>query len=418
MTAKITHMSATVLALTFGLAASATTVGATEGYFALGYGPVQRGQGGAGVAHSTDAMAGTVNPAGITNVGRQFQGGLELFIPKRGYEGTGTFFVPPGEVRSDRDFFLVPNIAYNLPLNNGAVLNFAMYGNGGMNTTYPAGLAGCGSVFCGGPAGVDLNQLFISATYARKIGNLSYGVAPTIAVQAFKAEGLGAFSAISVAPGSLTDNGYDWAFGVGLRAGLQYEVSPTVRVGVSAQTKINMTKFDKYAGLYENGGDFDIPASVSVGVAVDAGSDLTLMADYQRIFYSDVGAVGNAGDAGALGAPGGAGFGWDDVGVAKFGVEWRKSNKMTWRAGYAYSTNPIGPEDVTLNILAPGVVKHHVTLGGTYMVNSRDSMEFAFIYAAPNSVSGAETTPSGPTPGLVEIDMNQFSATVGWTRRF
>lgn len=400
------------------LALLATETSATEGYFALGYGATQRGQGGAGVAQSTDAMSATVNPASVADVGRQLQLGLEFFSPDRGYDATGTFFVPSGAVRSDANLFLVPNFAYNMPLNNGAVLNFAMYGNGGMNTTYPDGLGGCGSVYCGGPAGVDLSQLFISATYANRAGNLSYGISPTLAVQAFSATGLVAFSGISADPANLSDNGMDWSYGVGLRAGVQYDVSSTMRVGFSGQTKINMSEFDKYSGLFADGGDFDIPATVTAGVAWDARPDLTIMADIQHIFYTGVGAISNAVDAGALGAPGGAGFGWDDVTVLKLGAEWRKNDTITWRAGYAYATNPIGPEDVTLNILAPGLVQHHFTFGGTYKVNQRDSLDFALIYVAPNSVTGAETTPAGPTPGTIEIDMKQFAATIGWTRNF
>ncbi len=400
------------------LALLATESSATEGYFALGYGATQRGQGGAGVAQSSDAMSATINPAGAADVGRQLQLGLEFFVPDRGYQGTGTIFVPSGDIRSDGNLFLVPNFAYNKPLNNGAVLNFAMYGNGGMNTTFPDGLGGCGSVFCGGPAGVDLSQLFISATYANRSGNLTYGISPTVAVQAFSATGLAAFGGISVDPTNLSDNGMDWSYGIGLRAGVQYDLSPTMRVGISGQTKINMSNFDKYAGLFADGGDFDIPATVTAGLAWDTRPDLTLMADVQHIFYTGVGAISNAGNAGALGAPGGAGFGWDDVTVLKLGAEWRKNSQITWRAGYAYATNPIGPEDVTLNILAPGLVQHHFTVGGSYKVNQRDSLDFALIYVAPNSVIGAETTPTGPTPGTIEIDMKQFAATIGWTRNF
>ncbi len=400
------------------LAFMATESSATEGYFSLGYGATQRGQGGAGVAQSADAMSATVNPAGVADVGRQLQFGVQFFVPKRGYTGTGTVFVPSGEVRSDKDLFLSPSFAYNKPLKSGAVLNFALYGNGGMNTTYPGGLGGCGSVFCGGPAGVDLSQLFISATYANRVGNLSYGIAPTLAVQAFSASGLAAFGGISVDPGKLSNNGMDWSYGIGLRAGIQYDVSPTVRVGISGQSKINMSEFDKYSGLFADGGDFDIPASVTAGVAWDARPNVTIMADVQHIFYTGVGAISNSGSAGPMGAPGGAGFGWDDVTVIKLGAEWRKNNKITWRAGYAYATNPIGPEDVTLNIIAPGLVQHHFTFGGTYKLNQRDSLDFSVVYVAPNSVTGAETTPGGPTPGSVEIDMEQFSATIGWTRNF
>ena len=330
---------------------------ATEGYFALGYGPVQRGQGGAGVAHAFDAMAAANNPAAAAAVGNEFSFGLEVFAPNRGYEGTATGFVPSGVVDSDHPLFPIPNFAWNRTLDGGAVLNVVAYGNGGMNTSYPTGLAGCGSVYCGGKAGVDLAQLFLSVTYAREEGRLSWGIAPTVVAQAFEARGLGAFAGLSTDATALTDRGRDMSYGVGLRAGLRYAMSETLSFGISGQTKMQMSKFDTYAGLFENAGAFDIPASATVGLAWKASPSLTLMADYQHIWYSDVPAVGNATNAGPLGAPGGAGFGWDDVDVLKLGAEWRSSAEMTWRAGYAHATNPVGPEDVTLNIIAPGIVE-------------------------------------------------------------
>lgn len=58
-----------------------TDAGATEGYFFDGYGATQTALSGAGVANSTDAMAMTLNPAGLVNVDRQFQLGASLFFP-------------------------------------------------------------------------------------------------------------------------------------------------------------------------------------------------------------------------------------------------------------------------------------------------------------------------------------------------
>lgn len=391
---------------------------ATEGYFALGYSAAQRGQAGAGIAHAFDAMSATTNPANAADVGKEMSLGLEAFIPLRGYTGTGTFFVPPGKVESGHKVFPVPNFGYNMPLDNGNVLNFAAYGNGGMNTSYPTGLAGCGSVYCGGKAGVDLSQLFVSVTYAGKAGDLSWGISPTFAYQRFEARGLAAFGGISLDPTNLTNRGHDGSTGFGLRAGLRYDLSDQFSVGITGQTKFNMSKFKKYSGLFAGGGDFDIPAMIGVGMAFKPQPNLTLMLDYQKIFYSGIPAIANAGNSGPLGAANGAGFGWDDVDVVKLGVEWAQSPEMIWRAGYAYSSNPVGSEDVTLNIIAPGIVRHHFTVGGTRKLSDRDSLDFALVYVPNATISGPETTPGGPTPGSVKLHMEQYSLSIGWTRKF
>ena len=88
------------------------------------------------------------------------------------------------------------------------------------------------------------------------------------------------------------------------------------------------------------------------------------MVDYKHIFYSKIPSVGNSSAIPLpFGASGGPGFGWHDVDVFKIGAEWRASPAWTLRAGYAHNTNPIKSTDVTLNIIAPGVVTDHITGG-------------------------------------------------------
>jgi long-chain fatty acid transport protein len=152
----------------------------------------------------------------------------------------------------------------------------------------------------------------------------------------------------------MTDRGYDYSAGGGLRGGVQFDVTKQFRLGVSAQTKMWMSKFSKYSGLFADQGSFDIPATATIGLAYDLMPQLTLMADYQRIFYSGVGAVANSSNTqAAYGSSGGPGFGWYDVDVYKVGVEYRLNPVWTLRAGYAYSDNPVQSSDVMFNILAP-----------------------------------------------------------------
>ncbi len=180
-----------------------------------------------------------------------------------------------------------------------------------------------------------------------------------------------------------------------------------------------MTKFDKYAGLFADQGDFDIPAAVTAGLAYDIMPQLTVMADFQHIFYSGVGAVSNSSSVPLpFGSTGGPGFGWHDVNVYKLGVEYRANKMWTLRAGYAYSDNPIQPADVMLNILAPGVVTNHFTAGATYKMSKKHSLDFAFVYAPESTVTGAlapgDPAKGGQGGGTVQLNMHQFLAQVGW----
>lgn len=266
---------------------------ATEGYFQYGYGARQGALGGAGVADSRDAMSLSLNPAGLVDVGRQLQIGGALFAPFRSYGATGTSLVAPGSFDSNSNYFVVPNIAYSSPIDLDSAWGFTLYGNGGMNTDFPNmanttgaclapppfGFGGTPGVFCGGPAGVDLMQAFLAAGYARRYGAFSFGLSPVFAIQRFKADGLAAFAPFSSDPAKLTDNGYSYSYGGGVRGGVEWSVAPNVRLGFSAQTPMWMTKFYRYSGLFAGGGRFDIPANLTAGVAWDVMPALTLMVD-------------------------------------------------------------------------------------------------------------------------------------------
>ena len=433
-----TILGGTISALALGVCV--TEGSATEGYFQEGYGARQKALAGAGAADSRDATAASLNPAGIVHADNEIDVAATIFSPRRQVVGSGPpGFTPTGEAESDRNWFLIPNIARNWRLEGNPWLDavaVTMYGNGGMNTTYPAiarPLLECGGgtgVFCGGKAGVDLQQMLISVAGAKRFGNVSVGVAPIFALQLFEAKGLGAFAGLSNEPANLTDNKHDISVGGGVRAGIEWAVLPNVRLGVAGATPMWMQKFDDYKGLFAEQGGFDIPASVQAGIAVDLTPTLTVMADYKHIWYSSVASVGNpstnilvcAGGGGApgatcLGGSNGTGFGWNDVDVFKFGAEWRASPGLKLRAGYAYNTQPIESRDVMINILAPGVVQHHITGGFQYRLSQNMDLELAGMYALDEKVTGSELAIGNPAH-QIEISMHQFEVTLGIKYRF
>ena len=74
--------------------------------------------------------------------------------------------------------------------------------------------------------------------------------------------------------------------------------------------------------------------------------------------------------------------------MIKLGVQWQATPTMVLRAGYNQSTNPVKPENVTFNILAPGVIKQHYTVGGTYALSKDAEFTWAYMYAPKNTVTG------------------------------
>ncbi|MBI3373756.1 MAG: outer membrane protein transport protein [Betaproteobacteria bacterium] len=449
----------TALALLFAPAAAF----ATDGYFQHGYGLKAKGMGGAATAMTLDSFGGANNPASMVWVGDRLDVGLDWFSPKRSAERTGSAAGLNGSAESGKSNFYIPEFGYNKMLGWNMSVGVSVYGNGGMNTTYPGGQISTapGSTFtcpgflgfppsragttpapynllCGsGPLGVDLSQLVIAPTFAMKINKQhSFGISPLIGYQRFKADGLQGFSAFSNDQSKLTNNGYDSSTGFGVRLGWLGRVSDSVTLGAAYSTKIRMKKFDKYAGLFAEQGDFDMPENWNIGIAFKPASKFTVALDYQRINYGGVASVGNpstnngGGTAASffinnsLGCNSCRGFGWSNVDVVKLGVEYRYDDRWTLRAGYNRSKNPIQARDVTFNILAPGVVQNHVTLGTTYDLDKQSELTLSYMHAYQKSVSGTslfQTWTPGfglGTGGTETIKMYQNALGIAYGRKF
>lgn len=461
-----TGLHKTLLVLAVSATIAAPVAHATNGYFMHGYSTKNKGMAGAGVAWSQDAMTSAVNPAGMVFVGDRMDLGLQIFSPSpRKYTATGTptnFFSagpPPAytlaigtgnqSIESENDYFLLPHLAYNMMLDSKSAVGVSIYGNGGMNTEYKGGVVSFDGQAAGGPAGaftspgtfgagtagINLEQMFFNFSYAYKINDKhALGASLIFVGQRFRAQGLEFFgqAGFSTDPNNLSGNRNSYSYGGGIKLGYQGEVSPGVRVGVSYQSKMNMGEFDEYKGLFAESGSFDIPSTYTLGVSYDLGNSGTIVADYQRIMYSDIASISNpianlAGTgnpptggcaqgvaANCLGGSNGAGFGWEDIGIIKVGYQWDAAN-MQWRVGYSHSDQPVPDSEVLFNILAPAVTQDHVTFGLTKAIGSNQEFNFAAMYALNQSVKGRNTFDPGQT---IEIEMSQIDLQAGWAWKF
>jgi long-chain fatty acid transport protein len=413
-----------------------TTSYATNGYFGHAYSSKNSGLAGAGVALPMDAMASATNPAGMVWVGQVMDVGAAIFSPHRQYTviGPGDTVTPPpanvplfpGTVESDSNYFLIPHFGVNWMLDANSSVGVAIYGNGGMNTDYPnftnpycAGFGGGSGTFCSGATGVNLMQLFVNASYSRKINaSSSWGVSVIAAYQQFEAKGLGAFGALGFSSdaSSLTDNGTDSSTGFGVKIGWQGEVSPGLTLGASYQTKTSMGNFDKYKGLFAEQGGFDIPATATIGLAYKATPSSTVAFDIQQIYYSDVASIANPFNSpGFLGDSNGAGFGWEDMTVYKIGYQWSTGPDWTWRVGYSYGKQPIPNSEVLFNILAPGVVESHITFGFTNKLSPTSEWNFAAAYMPSKSVTGPNPLTTNQD---VELKMYEYQVEASYSWKF
>jgi long-chain fatty acid transport protein len=400
---------------------------ATNGYFSHGYGAKALGLAGVGIALPQDGLAAATNPAGTALVGNRYDLGLTLFAPSRGADIVGNGAGLTGSYSGDNtSTFLIPDFGYSRQINPNLAVGLSVYGNGGMNTDYaqnpfasffPPGTAGS--------AGINLEQLFISPSVAYKFSDANtVGAALNVAYQRFEAKGLPFGNPLfSSSPANVSDKGSDSTTGAGVRLGWIGKVSPQLSLGATWSSKIS-GKFDKYKGLFADGGGFDVPENYGVGLAFEATPAWTLAADVQTIRYSKVGSVGNSISRLAtsqLGAANGPGFGWKDVTVLKLGVSHKLRSDLTLRGGLSAANQPVPDNETFFNILAPGVVTKHLTAGATWVSAGGGEFTGFFAHGLGETVKGnASIAPGNPPGGFgggnanVHLKENLFGVSYGW----
>ena len=453
VTARLNMNRALRFALTLPLLAASINAHATNGYFTHGLGVINKSMAGAGTATPEEAMAIANNPASAVILDDSTQIGISLFSPRRSYTAStslangngGAFTIAPGKVGSGREYFPIPYIAKTWHLDEERALGLAAYGRGGMNTDYSSGAAtfdpdGPGPApvmtlpgpYGAGNAGVDLSQLFIEAAFAQRNGDsFSWGISGIFTAQAFEANGVATFapytktfaaSGGTILPDDMSNNSHDTAFGAGAKIGMNWQASPTLALAISYQSDIYMSDFDDYGSLFSPDGNFDIPSNIRFGASWQAADNLRLHYDIDHTNYRDIDAVGNsirnifncptAGQGGTdiescLGGSRGAGFGWNDVTVDKLGISWQPASHPDWtlRAGASKNSQPVESSEVLFNMLAPGVVEKHFTVGATHRMANDREYSFTLMFAPGEKVSG--TNSFDPTQ-TIRLEMHQF----------
>jgi len=401
-----------------------------------------------------------------------------------GFPTTG--FLTPGDYDSQSDWFMVPSLGYNHVLNDRMTVGVAIFGNGGMNTNYkdrpvwenfagapnqlaigpgmtpPPGTfaAPNGMLFTMGPNGrpqpvtnpnatpaqgnvnpggifsattptsINLEQLFFEIPFTYKVNEKnSLGIAPVFAAQNFEAKGLEPFRQMSFHPEAVSNNGKDWSYGYGLHIGWVGEINDALTLGASYRTKLWMTKFDDYKGLFADDGSFDIPAMLNLGLTYKIRPDFLVSFDYQRLFYNEIGSVANTNNVNpmpcmmpgakpsyCLGGSNGIGFGWKDMDVFKLGARWDYDSKFSFMAGASYASDFTSGDEALLNIMAPATIKWTLTLGASYRHSATDSFNLSLAYMPKATLDGYNPNMTG-TQGY-ELYMEQKDIEVSWSHRF
>ena len=194
------------------------------------------------------------------------------------------------------------------------------------------------------------------------------------------------------------------------------------------QSEINMSSAKKYADLFNNGGNIDIPSWLRAGVTWQPIKALSFSIDAQQIFYSKVDALSNsfsniydcpsAGFGGTdlnscLGGKKGPGFGWRDVPIYNIGASWEISDKWTLRGGFSFSDQPTPINENIFNILMINMTEAHYTAGFSRKLNNGRELSFSFMYSEEESLEYANQLDPNQVI-LLTTDQFDFQLSYSW----
>ncbi|MBW2628663.1 MAG: outer membrane protein transport protein [Deltaproteobacteria bacterium] len=419
----------------FFFLANVPTAFATDGHFLHGIGAVNSAMGGAGIS-APESLLGTfnLNPAGIMAFdGLRMEFSMEMFQADRTVSssaptpGGGTL---SGSTQSKKAFVPIPafGASYRLP-GDRVVLGLAGLGTGGFGVDYPASAVptapgqsanpillpqpnGFGQVYS------DYSLLKIAASVAWAVtDDLWLGAALNIDRAALAVAPMPAASPdFDPATGTAffpNATAADGAFGIGFQVGLLYNVNDIFAFGASYTSEQwfrpfewNSTHANPNLANFGEPRTFsfklNVPAVVGGGVAVQAVPELLLTADFKYYFYKntpgfEIPSTGPFNADGSL-----AGFGWDNIYSIAFGVKYEPADIIALYGGYNFSDNPVPDSLSMINIAAPAIVQHHISVGVGIRATKQFEITAAYYHAFRNSGTGEILNPAIP-PGTSSV---------------
>jgi long-chain fatty acid transport protein len=238
----------------------------------------------------------------------------------------------------------------------------------------------------------DYMLLQVGIAYAYKLSpKVSVGLQPVFN-----------YAALELIPNPLAspdpDRGYPQtnnasAIGFGAQVGVFFDSQTGFKLGASYKSPQYFNDFE-FENTYLDGGTaagnnfrMDYPGILSVGTGYSTESfDLAL--DVRQVFYSSTEGFKDEGWTETASVKG---FGWKDITVMSFGLQFKGVERLPVRAGYTYSTNPIKEELAFFSTPATAIIKHAVQLGLGYEFSDRVTLNGLFHFG----------TSAGSTEGLL-----------------
>jgi long-chain fatty acid transport protein len=349
--------------------------------------------GDSGVAHPISSIGPRYNPAVIAELGERWDISQGI-VYQNSHVTIQRSDIPAynqSASATQAKWYPVGIFGYTKQLTPTIVVGISTDGTRSFKGSISRGL----NAFGRGRLGGDVtNGIFLSTVAWKPNKCHSFGFSVPIYVGRVKFNGFqnlaDASPPLSVSPNNVTNRGYDWAVGVGLRFGWLWHVTPELNLGVSYTSKlVASTSFHKYRGFLTNRGKLDNPPNVRAGAAYTMGA-ATFIAESQWNFYKEARSTGNPVDSPALaGSKNASGLGWPTVATVTLAAEYHLSEFLTVRGGWSrFVPVVVNKNNVIANFLAPFFITKQVfTLGATYDYCGYE-LSGTLFYPLPREVHG------------------------------
>jgi long-chain fatty acid transport protein len=429
--------SVPALLLALGLVVTPNVAWATDGHFLHGVGAINSAMGGVGVA-APKSLLGTfyLNPAGLMAFdGTRVEFSFELFKPARTVSSDIPGFAS-GATESKSEFVPIPAMAWSTKFHDDqVVVGLGGLGIGGFGVDYPASMTnpilapqpnGFGEVY----SNYSLLKFTPAVAFAPTEA-LWLGVSGNVdwASLAVNPMPIGApdFDPVTGTAFYRDARAVDGAFGFGFQAGIMFQPNDMIALGASyaseqwfedfsfntVHANPNLANFGTPATIEFK---LNVPAMAAAGIALRPLPNLTLAGDLRYMFYESTEGFQIPDGASVFNADGSVnGFGWSNIYSIHAGLEFWPAEQVALRGGYNYSQNPVPDSLAMVNLPAPGMVQHHVTVGAGFNISRRLQVSLAYYRAFENDGTGPIMNPAVPPGSTVTNSLKEDSFLLGFS---
>ena len=263
--------------------------------------------------------------------------------------------------------------------------------------------------------GVGLKRTVVAPSFVTRWGDSgTVGVTAVLAHQRFVSLGMGETV--------VRDGAMLWpmvpgesSYGAGMRLDVGNELSPRLTWGAAYQSRVNMDAFTSLRGVYSDPGQFDIPASTSLGLSYALTQSLSFDVGVQRVMYSEITPFTSPAlpkrFLALLGTGASPLFAWQDLNVYSAGWTWRDKEFGNLELRYTTRQQPLPTSSLLKLALDAQPADRTMAFGYSRATSRNSQLSLQAIYPA-RPISSA--WPSDRAVNRITGDRLEYEAAWAW----